>query len=103
MCRAEGVPSRTALGLVYAEVNKEPVLAYHMWTEVYIDGQWLAVDATLGRGGVGAGHVKITDHSWYDQRSLAPLLPVMRVMLAKPTVEVMQVEAGKPSAPPGDR
>jgi transglutaminase-like putative cysteine protease len=96
MCRAEGVPSRTALGVVYAEVDKGkvhgPVLAYHMWTEVYVDGQWLAVDATLGRGGIGAGHIKITDHSWHDQRSLAPLLPVMRVMLAKPVIEVEQVE-----------
>jgi hypothetical protein len=96
MCRAVGVPSRTALGLVYAEINKEkvrgPVLAYHMWTEVYVEGQWLALDATLGRGGVGVGHLKITDHSWHEQRSMAPLLPVMRVLLAKPSIELVQVD-----------
>ncbi len=97
MCRAVGIPSRTAMGLVYAEdVNRGkvrgPVLAYHMWTEVYVEGQWLAIDATLGKGGIGGGHVKITDHSWYEQRSLAPMLPVMRFMMGKPTMEVGEVE-----------
>jgi predicted transglutaminase-like cysteine proteinase len=92
MCRAVGVPSRTALGFVYVDMAKGPVFGYHMWTEVYVQGQWLALDATLGKGSVGAGHIKITDHSWYDTRSLAPLLPVMRVMLGKPAIEVVQVE-----------
>jgi transglutaminase-like putative cysteine protease len=92
MCKAVGVPARTALGFVYVDAAKGPVFGYHMWTEVYVQGQWLALDATLGRGSVGAGHIKITDHSWHDTRSLAPLLPVMRVMLGKPAIEVIRVE-----------
>jgi hypothetical protein len=88
MCRAVGVPSRTALGLVYYEDrNRTPMLAYHMWTEVYVSGQWLGLDATLGQGSVGVGHLKITDHSWHNVQSLTPLLPVMRVMMGKPKVE----------------
>jgi hypothetical protein len=71
---------------------KAPVFGYHMWTEVYVQGQWLSLDATLGKGSIGAGHIKITDHSWHDTRSLAPLLPVMRVMLGKPAIEVVQVD-----------
>jgi hypothetical protein len=94
MCRAVNVPSRTAIGLVYVDMKKGPVLGYHMWTEVWVRGQWLSLDATLGRGSVGAGHVKITDASWHDTQSLKPLLPVMRVMLAKPTIEVIRVEEG---------
>src|SRR5205823_13813112 len=92
MCRAVGVPSRTVLGLVYA-TNREgrPVMAYHMWFEVYADGQWVPLDATLGQGGVGPGHVKITDHSWHDERSFAPLLPVLRVLTAKPAFAVVKV------------
>jgi len=90
MCRAVGVPSRTALGFVYVDMPKTPVFGYHMWTEVYVQGQWLALDATLGQGSVGPAHIKITDHSWHDTRSLAPLLPVMRVMLGKVAVEVLR-------------
>src|SRR5713226_7633081 len=67
MCRAVKIPSRIAVGLVYVDDrNRGPVLAYHMWTEVWAKGQWLPLDATLGRGSVGAGHLKIADHSWQD-------------------------------------
>ena len=91
MCRAVGVPSRTALGLVYAESGGKQFLAYHMWFEVYADGQWSPLDATLGMGGVGPGHVKITDNSWHDEKSFAPLLPVLRTLSAKLSVEVLKV------------
>ena len=92
MCRAAGVPSRTALGLVYApDGEKKAILGFHMWTEVWVKGQWLGIDATLGQGGVGPGHLKISDHSWADTHTLAPLLPVTRVM-GKLKVEVVKVE-----------
>jgi hypothetical protein len=89
LCRAEGIPSRTAVGLLYVEKNQRPLLGFHMWTEVWIDGQWLGLDGTLGLGGVGATHIKIADHSWHDTHSLIPLLPVARI-LGKITVEVVE-------------
>jgi hypothetical protein len=91
MCRAEGVPSRTAIGLLYADVKNNPVLAFHMWTEVWVDNQWVALDATLGRGYVGATHLKVTDSSWQGPRSLAPLMPLLRV-LGKTQVEIVNVQ-----------
>lgn len=93
MCRSVGVPSRTVLGLVYAPAKDgKPYLAYHMWFEVFAEGQWLPLDATLGLGGVGPGHLKIADHSWHDEKTFAPLLPVLRVLSAKPAVSVGKVE-----------
>src|SRR5262249_36135856 len=92
LCRAALVPARTAVGLVYVhDPDRGPVLGFHMWTEVWVQGQWLALDATLGRGSVGAGHLKIADHSWHDTQTLAPLLPVARV-LGKVRVEVVRVQ-----------
>ena len=81
-CRACGVPARTALGLVYItdEPSGKPALGFHMWTEVWVNGTWRGIDATLGQGKVGPGHVKISDTNWTDPPSLAPLLPVLRVM-----------------------
>ena len=91
MCRAAEVPSRTAIGLVYATDPKDrPALMYHMWTEVWVRGQWLAIDATLGQGAIGAAHIKIADQSWYDTQSLTPLLAVARV-LDKLKFEVLSV------------
>jgi hypothetical protein len=92
LCRAANVPARTAIGLVYVnDRERGPVLGFHMWTEVWIKGQWLMLDAMLGRGNVGAGHVKITDHSWKDIQTLAPLLPVTRVT-GKVRIEVVSVK-----------
>ena len=92
MCRAVGVPSRTALGVVYAPARDGKIfMAYHMWYEVYANGQWLPLDATLGFGGIGPGHIKITDHNWYEEKSFAPLLPVLRALCAKPSMEVVKV------------
>jgi transglutaminase-like putative cysteine protease len=92
LCRAVGVPARTAVGLVYVEDRERgPVFGFHMWTEVYVRGQWFGVDATLGQGSVGAAHLKITDHAWRDIQPLAPLLPVTRV-LGKIQIEVVSVK-----------
>ncbi len=91
MCRAVGIPARTALGLLYVDSPRGPAMGYHMWTEVWVRGDWLPIDATLGRGYVGATHLKIADHSWSDTQSLTPLLPVLRV-LGKLSIEVVRVE-----------
>jgi transglutaminase-like putative cysteine protease len=90
MCRAEEIPSRTAVGLVYVDhARLGPVLAFHMWTEVFVQGQWLALDATQGKGSVGPGHIKITDHHWNKTEDFSPLLPVMSFLQSKPSVEVI--------------
>jgi transglutaminase-like putative cysteine protease len=92
LCRAAGVPSRTAIGLIYLELGDQgPSLGFHLWTEVFVKGQWLGLDATLGQGGVGVGHLKITDSSWAGIQTLAPTLPVIRV-LGRAKIEVLKEE-----------
>jgi hypothetical protein len=92
MCRAAGIPARTAVGLVYVhDADGRPVLGFHLWTEVWIDGQWLGLDATLGRGSIGPAHLKISSANWDDTQTLAPLLPVTRAM-GKIKVEVVSIK-----------
>jgi hypothetical protein len=91
MCRAAGLPSRTAIGLVYDNDRQAgPVMAYHMWAEVWVRGEWLGIDGTQAVGSVGADHIKISDSSWHDVQSLTPLLPLQRI-LGKITIEVVRV------------
>jgi transglutaminase-like putative cysteine protease len=91
MCRAVGVPSRTAVGLLYVnDAERGPVMGFHMWTEVWVRGQWLGIDAVLGKGGLDAMHLKVTDASWHDVQSLKPLLPVSRV-LGKMSIQIAEV------------
>ncbi len=98
MCRAAGVPSRPALGLVYVQGRdaRPPMLAMHMWTEVWVNGQWMGLDATLGRGSIGPAHIKITDHSWHGVATMTPLLPLMRLNMAAPTVEIVNEQRSAP-------
>ena len=93
VCAARREKARQVLphARIYADTKTGPVLAFHMWTEVWVKGQWTALDATLGRGYVGATHLKITDHSWHETQSLTPMLPLLRV-LGKVSVEVVSVQ-----------
>jgi transglutaminase-like putative cysteine protease len=93
MCRAAGVPARTALGLVHSPADRGMI--FHMWTEVWIAGKWYALDATRGLGRVGAGHIKISDQHWNDETSLAPFLAVNRV-LGKLQIDVVSVQYESP-------
>ncbi len=89
MCRSLGVPSRTAIGLVYAPTKDGGAqLAYHMWAEVWADGGWVALDPTLGKGSVGPGHIKVTDAHWDGVKDFKPLLPVMTLLGSRPVVTV---------------
>ncbi len=49
LLRASGIPARAATGLVYASRSRgeRDFFAYHMWTQAWVDGRWLDLDATL--------------------------------------------------------
>lgn len=89
LCRAKGIPARVAIGLVYyAPVQG---FAYHMWNEVWIDNGWIPIDSTLGLGGIGAAHLKITDSDLNSASPISALLPVVEV-IGQLEVEVISIE-----------
>ncbi len=49
MCRAINVPSRLASGLVYVDnwPGMGSVFGYHAWTQAWVDGRWIDLDAAL--------------------------------------------------------
>ena len=54
LLRAEGIPSRVAVGLVYARqfAGKRDIFVYHMWTQAQLEeggdqARWVDLDATL--------------------------------------------------------
>jgi hypothetical protein len=77
LCRARKIPARVAFGLVYYPPEKG--FAYHMWDEVWIRDRWIPLDPTLGRGGVGADHIKLGDSNLSGGSPLADLLAVIQV------------------------
>jgi transglutaminase-like putative cysteine protease len=99
MARARKIPSRVVVGVVY--VASLSSFGGHMWTEVFINGLWVPLDATLGRGGIGADHIKFADSSFSENDGVSPLstfLPLVSV-LGKLQIEVRNVRY-KPGAQP---
>jgi hypothetical protein len=91
LARAAGIPARVAVGLVYTHSAGNPGFAFHMWNELYVDGRWIPYDATLGLGGLGGGHLKLSDTHLSDGAALASFLPVVQVM-GRLQIEVAKVE-----------
>ncbi len=93
MARAVGLPARVAVGLVYVEQEQEPrhAFGHHMWTEIYVDDRWIPMDATLGRGGIGAAHIKLAHSSMKDANAMGSFVPVMNVR-GRIKLEVLEIQ-----------
>ncbi len=89
VARARGIPARVAMGLVYLPGKR--AFGYHMWTEMYVDDRWTALDATLGQGGIGAAHLKLSHSNFKDDASLLSLLPLIKV-IGQLEIEIIEVE-----------
>jgi len=89
LLRARGIPARAAIGLIYMQDRQ--AFGYHMWTEAHIDGLWIPLDAMMGRGGIGAAHLKIDHTSLEGPTAYARFLPVLRIA-GQLGIEVEQAE-----------
>jgi len=78
MCRAAGIPSRVAIGLIY--VDKNDAFGYHMWNEVYINNRWVALDPSWDQSAVDATHIKLTDSSLSGVSPFDAFVPLLQVM-----------------------
>ncbi len=78
MCRAAGVPSRVAIGLVY--VTDSDSFGYHMWFEVNVNHRWVALDPSWNQSTVDATHIKLTDSSLKGVSPFNAFLPLLQVM-----------------------
>ena len=87
----KGIPSRVTVGLLY--VPQLSAFGGHMWTEVYLQGQWVPLDATLGKGVVGPDHLKFADTT-LDENGAVPVLPFLPLTAVLNTlkIEVLSVE-----------
>jgi len=91
LCRARKIPARVAIGLVYVPRPEAPELAYHMWNEVWIKDGWYPLDATLGRGGIGGCHLKLTDTNLAGSSAFSAFLPVTQVV-RRLQIEIVAVD-----------
>jgi hypothetical protein len=91
LLRAKKVPSRIAAGLVYVESLNS--FGGHMWTEAFLAGEWVPLDATIGKGGIGPAHLKMSDSALDEDAPLpvSTFLPAYQA-LGKVKIEVLKAE-----------
>ncbi len=91
LLRIKKIPSRVAIGFVYSDPHK--AFVGHMWTEAWLRDQWIPLDATLGQGGTGCGHLTITTSSLSDDEAApaAQFLPMIH-LLGRTQIEVVSIE-----------
>jgi transglutaminase-like putative cysteine protease len=91
MLRAEGIPARVAIGLIYTDsfLGREGIFGWHMWTQALIDGRWVDLDATLSRR-YHAGHV-LTGVSALGEGALAAELASSITLMGNLEIEVVDV------------
>jgi hypothetical protein len=87
LARAQNLPARAAAGLVYQDGK----FLYHMWTEVYLDGRWIPLDATRPHGGTGAAYLKLVATNLQGPSPFADLLKVAQVA-QRLKIEILEVE-----------
>ena len=91
LARACGIPARVVVGLVYTEQTGRPAFGYHMWNELWIADRWIAMDATLAHGGVGASHLKLAESDLAGASAFSSFLPVAQVA-GRLKIEVEEIQ-----------
>ena len=87
-CRAQKIPARVAIGLIYDEPSESMV--YHMWTEVWTGNNWFPIDATRPHPHFVATRIKMSDENLNNVSDFGIVAPVIR---AAGRVEVELVRA----------
>lgn len=77
--RINGLPSRVAVGLAYVPLfgNADDIFGYHMWTQFYIDGRWVDVDAALRESEVSPARLVFATSSLKNTGMVDISLPLL--------------------------
>ena len=91
MLRADEIPARVAIGLIYADrfLGEQGIFGWHMWTQALIDGRWVDLDATLPVP-YHAGHV-LTGTTALAESALAVELTGTLMLIGNLEIEVLDV------------
>ncbi len=87
LCRARQIPARIAFGLVF--LNDRRSFAFHAWTEVWVDGQWIGLDSSRDRDRLGCGHIKVGESDLANTTAPAAMLPLAQLLGKQLTMDIL--------------
>ena len=91
--RANGLPSRLAIGLIYVDefVGQKGVFGFHMWTQMHIGGQWVDLDAAMRETDCNPTHITVATSSLQDEGLLELAGPLLKV-IGHLKIEVLETQ-----------
>ena len=93
--RLNGLPSRVVVGLAYVPIfgNQDDIFGYHLWTQFFIDGRWIDVDAALRETDVSPARIAFAVSS-LKNAGLADLSLPLITKLGAIDIDILEVETG---------
>lgn len=97
LLRAEGIPSRVVFGLIYinAFAGEREVFGYHMWTQAYLGGRFVDLDATLQQP-FDAAHISLGASSLEDESAALGAVNNAMQTLSKASLHLIEPAAAPP-------
>lgn len=91
--RINGIPARVAVGLAYVPIfgRQDDIFGYHMWTQFYIDGRWIDVDAALRETDVSPARLTFAVSS-LKNAGLADLSMPLLSLIGAIDIDIVSVE-----------
>lgn len=91
--RARGIPARVVTGLIYVSriAGEKDVMGFHMWTQFWINGRWVDMDAAWDQSVCDATHIALGTHSTRTG-SLASLVSGAMLQLDDLRIELVRIE-----------
>lgn len=92
--RLNGLPSRVVVGLAYVPIfgKQDDIFGYHMWTQFFIDGRWIDVDAALRETDCSPARIAFAVSS-LKNAGLADLSLPLLTKLGGIDIEILDIES----------
>jgi len=96
MARAVGIPARCVGGMVYVShmAGKEHVFGFHMWTQVWLAGQWVDIDGALEQTDCDPSHIAMAIMP-LNEDGMADIAVGIIPFIGKIRIEIVQTEKGE--------
>jgi len=63
LARSHSIPARPVYGIAYKN-DRQPGFMFHSWNQIYLEGQWISVDATWNQSPADATHISLSDDQY---------------------------------------
>jgi hypothetical protein len=96
LARAAGLPARGVSGLVqvpggYLDAGNQSAFGYHMWTQVYLAGQWVDIDGAMRQTDCDPTHIALAIMP-LNEGGIADSLTSLLPLLGRLDIEIIQAD-----------